>query len=121
MRGMQELIRFETKVPRQFRERLNTLARILAASQTEVIGQAIVALEASLSEADGVRYQHLLRRRWCAPEGTRGGVALSVAELPPLPFFDPPLGVKVLLVPVPPPRPKRTRAPAGPREPPDVA
>lgn len=91
--AMQEEIRFETRVPRHIRERLNTVARLLRVSQGEALAVCVQALEATLPNLDALQYAQLLRRRICAPEGAGRRSVFSAAELPELPSFVPPLGV----------------------------
>lgn len=90
---LQEEIRFEMRVPRHLRERLNTLARLLRVSQGEAFAVCVQACEATLPNVDALQYAQLLRRRVCAPDGAGRRSAFSVAELPELPAFVPPLGV----------------------------
>ncbi len=85
--------RAEYTVPRHIRMRVTALAALLDCTVAEVFMVAVQSVEASLPNAEAIRYAQLLRRRMCAPEGTHRRLALELGQLPELPAFEPPLGV----------------------------
>ncbi len=93
MVNLMEIVRFELRVLRQLRTRMRTLADIEYVDLAGVLGLMIQAYESLLPPEKALRYQQLLRRRMCVPEGTHANTAIALGEIPELPELVPPLGV----------------------------